>query len=723
VRPRRPLVALGLAIALSLLLLVTPALADHDPRTSVDPFIGIGFDAGVEAGPLTRAYPPAHYKLDINVGDPGALDVERHLEKMFHLAAAAVWNFTTLLMLGMISVFMWAFSFGVLERGLAGVGEASEMLYRDVVGREWLIVAILLAGLWGIWKALVQRRYVESAGAMTLSVCFAVAALFFVYRPVTTITQASYYGDQMSNAFLSVASVGPEPAGGVGPRRPGTAGTTKAKLSDRLFKAFVYDPWVVLNFGGLVHCVDARDQPTGHTRPERPGERCVDHRTAYAPHWLRYSPYSDERKAEYQALNQGKIPEQPGRLDRLRGRADALIGEIVPSSGGLFSSDEDAVKPAPGQFAGRAVSRVDEPAVDIQQEGAGLDRLALALIVFVGNLGAVLLLGALSLGIVLAQIIALLLVAFAPVALIAAIFPGRGHDFFRAWGRRLIEAVLRKAIYSLVIAVILAILSALFIATTALPWGIAFAFQSAFLWMIFLGRHQIAGRLTGAGSESRPSSRAHDVLRAPAARAGALGVGAAGLMGGGIGYGVRRAEDWRAHRRAGGADGSGAGQRALHAGTDVPEAPHARVDDRRGGLRAPEQPVGRAPVEDPARVAPLAPRADRSLAAGARGPGRAGDDGPTSHASNGATPDGAGPRGGADGAPFDRVGAGASVNGRRATPERIERPPQNAQTPAALAAHSEQRILRRQQPEPAPPTAPTRGRAPWSGLRGRSRRS
>ena len=29
-----------------------------------------------------------------------------------------------------------------------------------------MVVAILIAGIWGIWKALVQRRYTETAGAL-----------------------------------------------------------------------------------------------------------------------------------------------------------------------------------------------------------------------------------------------------------------------------------------------------------------------------------------------------------------------------------------------------------------------------------------------------------------------------------------------------------------------------------------------------------------------------
>ena len=54
-----------------------------------------------------------------------------------------------------------------------------------------MVVAILLAGIWGIWKALVQRRYTETAGALAVSVLFVLIALFFVYQPERTVGQAA----------------------------------------------------------------------------------------------------------------------------------------------------------------------------------------------------------------------------------------------------------------------------------------------------------------------------------------------------------------------------------------------------------------------------------------------------------------------------------------------------------------------------------------------------
>jgi len=71
-----------------------------------------------------------------------------------------------------------------------------------VIGQAWMVAAILIAGIWGIWKALVQRRYTETAGALALSVLFVVVALFFVYQPERTIGEASRWTNTLSLAFL-----------------------------------------------------------------------------------------------------------------------------------------------------------------------------------------------------------------------------------------------------------------------------------------------------------------------------------------------------------------------------------------------------------------------------------------------------------------------------------------------------------------------------------------
>ena len=146
-------------------------------------------------------------------------------------------------------------------------------------------------------------------------------------------------------------------------------------------------------------------------------------------------------------------------------------------------------------------------------KGGQYQRLLLAVVILAGELGAFLLLGALALGVILAQILLLLLLAFAPVALVVAVFPGRGHDFFRAWLTKLAGYLARKVVYSLILAVILAVCQALDDATSNLGWLLAFVLQAAFLWAVFLQRNRLAADLLtattgGSGRTGRAACRA-----------------------------------------------------------------------------------------------------------------------------------------------------------------------------------------------------------------------
>jgi hypothetical protein len=487
----RTLVLFAVACAL----LVVAALSSPDSADAAyqgsDVFSNVAPPAQIDrTSGLMHRYPSGNYALDthvdVGVTNPGAL-----FALVPHLLASQIWDLTRLLVLAVISLFTWAFSLDLLNGSggntgaLAPIANAIDSLYTHSLGRSWLVVGILLAGLWGIWKALVQRRYLETAGQLALSVAFVVLALFFVQRPEQTIGRASEWTNQLSLAFLSGATRG----------SVNSPETAKQEVADHLFRTLVYEPWVVLNFGGLRHCVDADHRPVAPDDPRR--ARCIEHVTAasgrggYAERFLRYRPGSEARNAEYEALRDGAIPSD-SRVDSI---IDAFSAAARGDLADAFAATAEAVDPAdPTQFNGYTVDADDRPAVDLQQQGGGFQRLTMALLVFAGTLGAVLLLGALSLGVVLAQVIVLFFLAFAPLALIAAVYPGRGHDLFRAWLGRLVDALLRKALYSLVLAVILAVSSALLAATSSLGWLLAFGLQTAFYWTVFLFRKDIAAR-------------------------------------------------------------------------------------------------------------------------------------------------------------------------------------------------------------------------------------
>ena len=463
--------------ALLLLLLAGPVAGAKDLGTDV---LGNISPQSQLSGGLADQYPLSAYSLDYHT-DVGITQLDGVPPTIAQWAAAQLWSLTSFLVKTVIDLFTWAFSLDLLggapgQQGgaLAPVANAITSVYENVIGEAWMVVAIVLAGMWGIWKALVQRRYTETAGALGLSVVFVLIALFFVYQPERTIGQASAWTNTMSLAFLSGANRGTvdDPA------------QAKRHVADQLFGAFVYQPWVVLEFGGLRHCADTDHlDDDGYPRPVSPHDPgrtvCRDHlrqsadgHGGYAPRFLRYPAGSKERNAEYDALRKGSTP---------------------------FDVS--------GQFRGYQVDKSDSPAVDIQQEHGAYQRLTLAVVFFAGVLGAVVLLGFLSLAVILAQVVALVLLGFAPVALVIGIFPRAGHDFFRNWLAKLATAVFIKALYSLVIAIVVAVAAALQAATESLGFLFSFGLQAIFFWAIFAYRKQITARLvaatTGAGYDGR----------------------------------------------------------------------------------------------------------------------------------------------------------------------------------------------------------------------------
>jgi hypothetical protein len=476
------------------------------------PLAGAASDVWGNVGPapqlgsngLFGRYPLGNYTLDqhfdaVSASLTGGVDVSGVPPMIAYFLASILWLATSFLANLLITLFSFAFSLDLLNgsqaTGGAGalgpVSAAIHSIYANVFGAPWLVLAITVAGLWAIWKSLLQRRHSETVGALALSLVYVVLALFFVVQPGTTIGGASAWTNQMSEAFLSISDHG----------SPNRGAQAKDAAANQLFDLLVFKPWVVLEFGGLEHCA-VTGTGSGDSDPEsapvRPlssnpsrdaalarslasgtevtadGKVCVNNANKYGSHFLRFGLGSDERNEEYDALNDGDSSKLP---------------------------EADTAK------RGYRLGVADKPATDAMEAGGQFQRLGLALLLFFGELGAFCLLGALSVGIILAQVLLLLLLAFAPVALVAAAIPGRGHAFFKGWLEKLAGYLLRKAAYSLILAILLAVSGALASATSQLGWLMSFGLQSLFFWAVFLQRKSLADSLigiaTGPGTPGR----------------------------------------------------------------------------------------------------------------------------------------------------------------------------------------------------------------------------
>jgi TrbL/VirB6 plasmid conjugal transfer protein len=492
-RPARVVLVL-LILVLALGLLAAPALAG-------DVYGNIGPAPQLPAGSLINRYPLGNYQLDqffpaISVGLLSGVDVSGVAPMIAYFIAQIIWLITAFLANAVITLFAFAFNLDLVNgNGTPGSGALTPVsgaihnLYASTFGAPWLIVAIVLAGCWAMWKALVQRRYTETAGALALSLIYCVLAIGIVTQPENTIGPASKLSNQLSSALLSLTSTG----------SIGSEAHAKTGASNQLFSLLILNPWTVLEFGGIEHCVTTTTNGKTRSVPVRPlssnpaqdtqlaarletgtevhteGKTCINDREKYAAHFLAYPYQSSDRDAEHEALEHG--------------------------------SDEDLPETDPAKHNGSyPLGKADEPAAEAMGKGGQYQRLLLAIVILAGEIGAFLLLGALALGVILAQILLLLLLAFAPVALIIAVFPGRGHDFFRAWLTKLASFLARKVLYSLILAVLLAVCQAVEDATSNLGWLLSFALQAAFLWAVFLQRHRLASDLLAATTGSRDGS-------------------------------------------------------------------------------------------------------------------------------------------------------------------------------------------------------------------------
>jgi hypothetical protein len=499
-RSWRRCVVAALCLAALIVLLAHPlAGAASDVWGNVGPSPQVGGEG------IASRYPLTNYSLDqhfdaVSASLTGGVDVSGVPPMIAYFLASILWLGTSFLANLLITLFGFAFGLDLVNGSqatggagaLAPVSRAIHSIYSGVLGEPWLVLAVAIAGIWAMWKALVLRRYSETAGALGLSLVYVVLALFFVAQPGATIGSVSGWTNEMSGAFLSISSHG----------NATSARQAKEDTANELFDLLVFKPWVVLDFGGLEHCVVAgtgskdSDPESVAVRPlssnpdrdaalarrlqagteiTADGKVCVNNATKYAPRFLRYSlgaDEHDERDKEYDALNDGDASGLP-----------------------------DA------QRSGYRLGVADKPATDAMEEGGQYQRLLLALVLFVGELGAFLLLGALSIGVILAQVLLLLLLAFSPVALVAAVIPGRGHDFFKGWLEKLAGYLLRKAAYSLILAVLLAVTGALSSATDQLGWLMSFGLQSLFFWAVFLQRKILADSLIGIATGPKAPGR------------------------------------------------------------------------------------------------------------------------------------------------------------------------------------------------------------------------
>jgi hypothetical protein len=295
VRKRR-VILLGLGTLLAGFLAAATAYGSY---RGTDVFSNTALAPGNSVGGLADKYPLSAFNLDTHI-DTGTLGVSAVPETVASWFASQLWSIAVLLVKGVTQLFSFAFGLKLLtgaHGALAPVADAVHSLYDSVFG-DLLIASLLVAGMWATWRSFVQRRHTDAAVGLGLTIVLMVVSFFFVLTPVTTVTTVAGWGDEVSLAILGSGTAS-DPA------------SAKRVVTDRMFSSLVVEPWKILEFGGDQVCVDLSNRDSdGVPRPVSPhasNAHCRD-TAVFAARYLEQPTDSDARNAEYDAINQGKVP-------------------------------------------------------------------------------------------------------------------------------------------------------------------------------------------------------------------------------------------------------------------------------------------------------------------------------------------------------------------------------------------------------------------------------
>jgi hypothetical protein len=443
----------ALVVLVTVLIVAVPAQAEY---RGTDVFEVNGPPASLSPGGLVTQYTPNRYQLDTHI-DKGTLGTGAIGPQISAWCSGMMWRASVFIVNLALQLFTFAFGLKLLtgENGvLVPVAHAIRSLYDSTFGGPLLIAAITAGGLWAMHKAWIEGDAGQAFTGLALAAVLMVVSYGFVLRPVETMSTVGGWADEISTAVLAG---GPDE----------TAGDSRRKVTDKLWTALVYKRWLVLQFGGAETCVDpARTDSDGV--PQRvsndfAGAKCRSN-DEFARRYLTQAPGTDERKAEYDAINAGKVPTGDKQF---------------PASYHLSNSDR--------------------PAVDMQQEAAADDRLTMTFVSFFGLLGVAVFITLVSLMIIVATMLALVLFGFAPVILIASAIPGRGHAIVFAWMGKIAVLLAQKIIYSIIIVVVLAVGTALALASLGLGYTFSSILQAGFYWAILFKHRAISDMLLSSG--------------------------------------------------------------------------------------------------------------------------------------------------------------------------------------------------------------------------------
>jgi hypothetical protein len=499
------------------------ALAAADASSSAassggDPLVGNGLGSplcGAGAGELSAqswrncrtsgfeaaGAPTGDYALDVHI-DTGPLGFTVATLEQDYLIAP-VWMGLVWVVHTLVVAIEWGFTLDLLGgSAMAAVGRTLRSAQTSFT-RPLLACALALAAIGAAYNGLVRRRVAETLGQAALTLAMIAGGLWVMADPAGTVGALGRWIDAASTGTFGALVEG----------SPARAQRTLADSMGGLFAGAVGDPWCYLEFGAVRWC----DEPALRDR----SLRAAALRIASAA-----QPGGCGIGASDPAACQALEGEQPaGRVQSAKLlRAARTNGDLflaLPANQAARNSINDSASLLRALCGGSTDATGCRGATAAQAEfrtqSGTAPRIGGLLLIALGALGMLLLFGYIALHLLGSELLSLLYLLLAPLAVLAPALGDGGRAAFANWAQRIAGAVASKLLFSFLLGSVL-LLTHTLLTLYALGWWTRWLLVSATWWGAYLQRRRLVGFVRGelrshgrAGRDGARHSR-HDAL-------------------------------------------------------------------------------------------------------------------------------------------------------------------------------------------------------------------
>jgi hypothetical protein len=478
--------------------LATSDASSSAPASGGDPLVENGLGSpmcGAGAGELSPASrrncltsgfeaagaPTGNYGLDVHI-DTGAIGFTAATLEQDYLIEP-VWMSLVWMVHTLVVALEWCFTLDLLDSSAMGGVERALRETQAAFTRPWLVLALALGSLVAAYNGLVRRRVAETLGEAALMLAMMAGGLWVIADPTGTVGALGQWVDEASLGTLGAVVQG----------TPAQAPRTLADSLSGLFAGVIGGPWCYLEFGNVRWCaepalLDRRLRAAGLriAAGARAADGCGSGQTSEQ---VCQVLEGEQARARAQSATLLLAARTNGELFLALPANQAARNSINDRSSllsVLCGGSEDATN-CHGSTASQA---------EFRTQGGTTARVGGLLLIAIGALGAILLLGFIALHLLGAEIVSLLYLLLAPAAVIAPALGEGGRAVFRAWGMRLLGAVISKLLFSFLLGVVL-LLTRTMMDLSALGWWTRWLLVTTIWWGSYRQRHRAIGFAQG----------------------------------------------------------------------------------------------------------------------------------------------------------------------------------------------------------------------------------